>query len=132
VCISSTVDVYKSLLEDFDAKECGIIMMGAALSSDYKRSGPIEHGWQRQLHDIRTGSRVVGFSVDSSLGEFKLAAVRRLEQELSIADAARALEVSPNVLHHWRREFRQGPGVPELVCALCSTASTWTALRIST
>src|SRR5258706_13169407 len=42
--------------------------------------------------------------------EFKLAAVRRLEQGVSIADAARALEVSPNVLHWWRREFRQGPG----------------------
>ena len=42
--------------------------------------------------------------------EFKLAAVRRLEQGVSIAQAARALEVSPNVLHRWRKEFRQGPG----------------------
>ena len=42
--------------------------------------------------------------------EFKLAAVRRLEQGISIAEAARALEVSPNVLHRWRQEFRQGPG----------------------
>ena len=42
--------------------------------------------------------------------EFKLAAVRRLEQGVSIAEAARALEVSPNVLHRWRREFRQAPG----------------------
>ena len=42
--------------------------------------------------------------------EFKLAAVRRLEQGVSIAEAARALEVSANVLHRWRREFRQGPG----------------------
>src|SRR5258708_27229298 len=42
--------------------------------------------------------------------EFKLAAVRRLEQGVSIAEAARALEVSPNVLQRWRREFRQGPG----------------------
>src|SRR6478752_5873637 len=42
--------------------------------------------------------------------EFKLAAVRRLEQGVSMAEAARALEVSPNVLHRWRREFRQGPG----------------------
>jgi len=40
--------------------------------------------------------------------EFKLAAVRRLEQGVSIAEAARALEVSPNVLHRWVREFRQG------------------------
>ena len=42
--------------------------------------------------------------------EFKLAAVRRLEQGVSIGEAARALEVSANVLHRWRREFRKGPG----------------------
>ena len=44
--------------------------------------------------------------------EFKLAAVRRLEQGVSIGEAARALEVNPNVLHRWRREFRTGPGNP--------------------
>ena len=43
--------------------------------------------------------------------EFKLAAVRRLEQGVSMAEAARALEVSPNVLHRWRREFRRGLGM---------------------
>jgi transposase len=42
--------------------------------------------------------------------EFKLAAIRRLEEGVSIAEVARALEVNPNVLHRWRREFRQGPG----------------------
>jgi transposase len=42
--------------------------------------------------------------------EFKLAAVRRLEMGASIAEVARAFEVNPNVLHRWRREFRQGPG----------------------
>ena len=42
--------------------------------------------------------------------EFKLAAVRRLEQGVSIGEAARALEVNPNVLHRWRREFRTGTG----------------------
>ena len=42
--------------------------------------------------------------------EFKLAAVRRLEQGVTIGEAARALEVNPNVLHRWRREFRTGPG----------------------
>ncbi len=42
--------------------------------------------------------------------EFKLAAVRRLEQGVSIPEVARGLEVNPNVLHRWRREFRQGPG----------------------
>src|ERR1039457_4330812 len=42
--------------------------------------------------------------------EFKLAAVRRLEAGVSLAEAARALECNPNVLHRWRREFRQAPG----------------------
>ena len=42
--------------------------------------------------------------------EFKLAAVRRLEQGVSIGEAARALEVSPIVLHRWRAEFRSGAG----------------------
>src|SRR5665213_4351653 len=42
--------------------------------------------------------------------EFKLAAVQRLERGSSIGEVARALEVSPNVLHRWRREVRQGPG----------------------
>jgi transposase-like protein len=41
--------------------------------------------------------------------EFKLAA-GRLEKGVSIGEVARALEVNPNVLHRWRREFRQGPG----------------------
>jgi transposase len=42
--------------------------------------------------------------------EFKLAAVQRLEQGVSIGEVARALEVNANVLHRWRRESRQGPG----------------------
>jgi transposase-like protein len=51
----------------------------------------------------------MGLSRRQFMKEFKLAAVRRLEQGVSIAEVARALEVSPNVLHRWRREFRQGP-----------------------
>ncbi len=42
--------------------------------------------------------------------EFKLAAVRRLEQGVSLAEVARGLEVNPNVLHRWRREVREAPG----------------------
>jgi transposase len=42
--------------------------------------------------------------------EFKLAALQRLEMGASIAEVARAFEVNPNVVHRWRREFRQGPG----------------------
>src|SRR5580698_7587871 len=52
----------------------------------------------------------MGLSRRQFTQEFKLAAVRRLEQGISIAEAARGLEVNPNVLHRWRREFRQGPG----------------------
>jgi transposase-like protein len=39
-----------------------------------------------------------------------LAAVQRLETGSTMAEVARAFEVDPNVLHRWRREFRQGPG----------------------
>src|SRR5437868_15267433 len=52
----------------------------------------------------------MGLSRRQFTKEFKLAAVRRLEQGVSIGEAARALEVNPNVLHRWQREFRQGPG----------------------
>jgi transposase-like protein len=40
----------------------------------------------------------------------KLAAVQRLETGSTIGEVARVFEVNPNVLHRWRREFRQGPG----------------------
>jgi transposase len=52
----------------------------------------------------------MGLSRRQFTREFKLAAVRRLEQGVSLAEVARALEVNPNVLHRWRREFRQGTG----------------------
>ena len=42
--------------------------------------------------------------------EFKLTAVQRLEEGIGVGEVARALEVNPNVLQRWRREFRQGPG----------------------
>src|SRR6201997_2328629 len=52
----------------------------------------------------------MGLSRRQFTKEFKLAAVRRLEQGVSIGEAARALEVNPNVLHRWRREVRHGGG----------------------
>ena len=52
----------------------------------------------------------MGLSRRQFTKEFKLAAVRRLEAGVSLAEVARALEVNPNVLHRWRREFREGPG----------------------
>jgi transposase len=49
--------------------------------------------------------------------EFKEAAIRRLELGASVAEVARACEVSVNALHRWRRELREqgrhafrGPG----------------------
>jgi len=41
---------------------------------------------------------------------FKLAAARWLEAGFLLAEVSRGLEVSPNVLHRWVREFRQVPG----------------------
>ncbi len=52
----------------------------------------------------------MGLSRRQFTKEFKPAAGRRLEQGVSIAEVARALEVNPNVLHRWRQEFRRGPG----------------------
>ena len=42
--------------------------------------------------------------------DFKLAAVEQLDRGASAAEVARVFEVNPNLLHRWRREFRQGPG----------------------
>jgi transposase len=52
----------------------------------------------------------MGLSRRTFTREMKLAAVQRLETGGGIAEVARAFEVDPNVLHRWRREFREGPG----------------------
>jgi transposase len=52
----------------------------------------------------------MGLSRRKFTKEFKLAAVRRLEQGVSVAEVARAMEVNPNVLHRWRRQFQEAPG----------------------
>ena len=52
----------------------------------------------------------MGLSRRQFTREFKLGALQRLEMGASVAEVARAFEVNPNVLHRWRREFRQGPG----------------------
>jgi transposase len=54
----------------------------------------------------------MGLSRRQFTKEFKLAAVRRLEQGVSIAEVARGVEVNPNVLHRWQREFREGNVFP--------------------
>ena len=52
----------------------------------------------------------MGLSRRQFTREFKLAAIQRLEEGVSLGEVARALEVNPNVLQRWRREFRHGPG----------------------
>jgi transposase len=52
----------------------------------------------------------MGISRRQFTKEFKLGAVRRLEEGVPLGEVARGLEVNPNVLQRWRREFRQGPG----------------------
>lgn len=52
----------------------------------------------------------MGLSRRQFTKEFKLAAIKRLEQGVPVGEVARAVEVNANVLHRWRREFREGPG----------------------
>ena len=54
--------------------------------------------------------RVMGVSRREFTGEFKEAAVRRLEFGATVGEVARACEVNANVLHRWRREVREGGG----------------------
>lgn len=51
----------------------------------------------------------MGLSRRKFTREFKLAAIEQLEAGASVAGVARAYEVSPNLLHRWRLEFRQSP-----------------------
>jgi transposase len=53
----------------------------------------------------------MGLSRRKFTKEFKEAAVRRVGMGIPVAEVARACEVNPNVLHRWRREFRQAPGI---------------------
>lgn len=41
--------------------------------------------------------------------EFKLAAIKELESGKPLGYVARQLEVNPNTLHRWRREFQAQP-----------------------
>ena len=43
--------------------------------------------------------------------EFKLVAIEPVEAEASVAEVAGAFEVSPNLLHRWRLEFQESPGM---------------------
>ena len=52
----------------------------------------------------------MGLSRRKFTTEMKLAAIQQLERGSPAAEVARAFEVNPNLLHRWRKEFRQGPG----------------------
>ena len=52
----------------------------------------------------------MGLSRRKFTKELKVAAIQRLDAGASLAEVARAFEVNPNLLHRWRKEFRQGPG----------------------
>jgi transposase len=54
--------------------------------------------------------RRMGLSRRRFTREFKITAVRRLQQGESVAVLARTLEVNPGLLHRWREEFRHEPG----------------------
>jgi transposase-like protein len=54
--------------------------------------------------------RRMGLSRRRFTREFKITAVRRLQQGESVAVLARALEVNPGLLHRWREEFQHEPG----------------------
>ena len=43
--------------------------------------------------------------------EFKLSAVKELESGKPLGYVARQLEVNPNTLHRWRREFKEQPTI---------------------
>ena len=52
----------------------------------------------------------MGMSRRKFTRDMKLAAIQQLDRGSSAAEVARAFEINPNLLHRWRKEFRQGPG----------------------
>jgi transposase-like protein len=42
--------------------------------------------------------------------EFRLKAVQRLEQGVSVVGGGTGVEMNANVLYRWREEFREGQG----------------------
>ena len=51
----------------------------------------------------------MGLSRRKFTKEYKVAALRQLDAGVSIAAVARSCEINPNLLHRWRRDFRQWP-----------------------
>jgi len=73
----------------------------------------------------------MGLSRRQFTKEFKLAAVRRLEQGISIGEATRALEVNPNVLHREDRTARlTGHDIPDVGEPAGLLCAPWRERRI--
>lgn len=51
----------------------------------------------------------MGLSRRKFTREFKVAALRQIEAEASLATVARSCEIHPNLLHRWRQDFQQSP-----------------------
>ncbi len=51
----------------------------------------------------------MGLSRRKFTRDFKLTAVRQVEQGAGIAQVARALQIDARILHRWRREFHRAP-----------------------
>ena len=51
----------------------------------------------------------MGLSRRKFTKEVKLAAIQQWERGSSAAEVARAFEINANLLHRWRKEFRNGP-----------------------
>jgi transposase len=51
----------------------------------------------------------MGLSRRKFTKEFKIAALRQLDAGVSIAAVSRSCELSPNLLHRWRKDFQQSP-----------------------
>jgi transposase len=67
--------------------------------------------------------------------EFKVAAVRRLQAGFPVGRVARELEVNPNPLHTWRRQFEERPNRPSPVKGAAAARNrrspSWNARSVS-
>ena len=95
---------------DGDRTEFEKDLSRVVFSTPVRRLQDKTHVFPLEQHDSVRTRLTHSLEVSSVARDLSQAAVRRLEQGISIGEAARALEVNPNVLQRWRREFRQGPG----------------------
>jgi transposase-like protein len=53
----------------------------------------------------------MGLSRRKFAKEFKIAMLRQLDSDVSIAAVARSCEINPSLLHRWRRDLHAFPGL---------------------